>query len=139
MFYLYHLSLVIGMLLRLVGLKECGLVTRSLGLDWPLSEVKTRVGALLLQSSTPHNPDIPSWCRDQNTTLNYTLVIYFIHFKHPNATSPALEVLHPYSFTPTLIGFDTISNIVEPLIRKIWGAVGPGVIDTADFQDWTLC
>ena len=38
------------MLLRLVGLKECGLGTRSLGLGWPLSEVGTQVGELLYQS-----------------------------------------------------------------------------------------
>ena len=36
-----HLSLVIDMLLRLAGLKECELETQSLGLDWPLSEVGT--------------------------------------------------------------------------------------------------
>ena len=31
-----HLSLVIGMLLRLIGIKERGLGTQSLGLDLPL-------------------------------------------------------------------------------------------------------
>ena len=36
-----HLSLFIGMLLRLVGLEECGLSTQSLGLDRTLSEVGT--------------------------------------------------------------------------------------------------
>ena len=42
--YVYvHSYLVIGMLLCLVGLKECGLGTQSLGLDWPLSEVGTRL------------------------------------------------------------------------------------------------
>ena len=33
------------MLIRLIGLNECGLGTHSLGLGWPLSEVGTRVGA----------------------------------------------------------------------------------------------
>ena len=36
-----HSYLVIGMLLRIVGLKECELGTQSLGLYWPLSEVGT--------------------------------------------------------------------------------------------------
>ena len=40
-YVLVHSPLAIGMLLRLVGLKECGLGTQSLGLDWPLSEVGT--------------------------------------------------------------------------------------------------
>ena len=31
------------MLFRFVRLKECGLGTQSLGLDWPLSEVGTRL------------------------------------------------------------------------------------------------
>ena len=41
------------MLLRIVGLKECGLGTHSLGLDWPLTEV----GTVLEQKicSSPHH------------------------------------------------------------------------------------
>ena len=34
---------------------------------WPLSEVGTQVGALMLKSSPPHNSDIPYQSRDQNT------------------------------------------------------------------------
>ena len=40
MFYFFHSSLVIGMLLCLVGHKECGLVTQCLGPGWPLSEAR---------------------------------------------------------------------------------------------------
>ena len=60
MLYLYHFSLVIGVLLHLVGLKEHGLGTRSIGLGWPLSKVGNLVGRLLLQSSLPHNLGMPS-------------------------------------------------------------------------------
>ena len=47
-----HSSLVVenSGLLRLVGLKEYGLGTQSLGLDWPLSEVGT---------PSPHNSGMP--------------------------------------------------------------------------------
>ena len=65
--YLYHSSLVIGMLLRLVGIKECALGTQSLGMVCPLSDVGTRVGALLSQSSPPHNSGMPFWSGDRNT------------------------------------------------------------------------
>ena len=47
-----HLSLVIGMLLLIVGLKECGLGTQSLGMDWPLSEVGTGLEQQIC--SSPH-------------------------------------------------------------------------------------
>ena len=40
------------MLLRIVGLKEYGLGTQSLGLDWPLSEVGT--GLEQQTCSSPH-------------------------------------------------------------------------------------
>ena len=62
--YSYHSSLVIGMMLCFVRLKYCGLDTRILGLGWPLSKVGTRVGALLFQSSPPHNLEIPLWSGD---------------------------------------------------------------------------
>ena len=48
-----HSSLVIGMLLRLVGIKECGLGTWSLGLDRPLSEVGTGLDQQIC--SSPHH------------------------------------------------------------------------------------
>ena len=53
MSYSYHSSLAIGTLLHLVGLKECGLGTQSLGMGWTMSDVGTRVGAevYLFQSS----------------------------------------------------------------------------------------
>ena len=65
--YSYHFSLVIGMMLRLVGLKECGLGTHILVLGWPLSEVVTRFGAEedLFQSSPPHKSGMPSWSGDR--------------------------------------------------------------------------
>ena len=63
--YSHHLSLVIGMLLCLVGLKECWLGSRSLGLGWPLSKVGTQFGAILFQSSPPHNSGMPSWSGDR--------------------------------------------------------------------------
>ena len=47
-----HSSLVIGMLLSLVRLKECGLGTQILGLDRPLSEVGTGVEQHIY--SSPH-------------------------------------------------------------------------------------
>ena len=47
-----HSSLVIGMLIRPVRLKECGLGTQSLGLYWPLSEVGTRLEQQIC--SSPH-------------------------------------------------------------------------------------
>ena len=51
--YSFHSFLIIGMLLRLVGLKECGLGTHSLGLDWPLSEVGTGLEQQIC--SSPHH------------------------------------------------------------------------------------
>ena len=55
------------MLLRLVGLKECGLGTQSLGLGWTLSEVGTRVVTEedLFHPSPPHKLGMPSWSGDQ--------------------------------------------------------------------------
>ena len=47
-----HFPLVIGMLLRLAGLKECRLGTQCLGLDWPLSEVGTGLDQQIC--SIPH-------------------------------------------------------------------------------------
>ena len=47
-----HFSLVVGMLLRLVGIKECRLGTQSLGLDWLLSEVGTELDQQIC--SSPH-------------------------------------------------------------------------------------
>ena len=72
MLYSYHSSLVIGMLLRLVGLKECGLGTCIIGLGSPMSKIGTCIGALLFQSSPPHKLGIPSWSGDQEkyTTLH---------------------------------------------------------------------
>ena len=63
------------MLLRLVGLKECGLGTQSLGLGWPLSEVGTRVGAEedLFQSSPPHKSGMPSWYGDREHYKHYKI------------------------------------------------------------------
>ena len=78
--YLYYSSPVIGMLLCLVGIKECGFGTQSLGLRWPLSTVGTRVVALLLQSSPPHNSVMPSWSWDQEhyTTLHNIFAVKYI-------------------------------------------------------------
>ena len=66
MLYSYHSYLFIGMHIRLVGLKEYGLGTQILGLGWPLSEVRTQVGAEedLLQYSPPHKSVMPSWSGD---------------------------------------------------------------------------
>ena len=47
-----HLSLVIGILLCNIGLKECGLGTQRLGLDWSLSKVGTGVEQQIC--SCPH-------------------------------------------------------------------------------------
>ena len=69
--YLYHSSLVVGILLCLVGLKECASGNRILGPVWPLSEVLTRVGTLLFQSSPPHNLDMPSVSGYQNTHMQW--------------------------------------------------------------------
>ena len=44
LFYLYHSSLVIGMLICIVGLKYYGLGTQTLALGWPLAKVGTWVG-----------------------------------------------------------------------------------------------
>ena len=77
MLYSYHLYLVLGMLLRLVGLKECGLGTQSLGMGWPLSEVGTQVGLGedLLQSSTLHKSGMASWYRyREHYTTHYHIV-----------------------------------------------------------------
>ena len=65
LFYSYYSSLVIVMLLRLIGLKECRLGTQSLGLGWTLSKVGTRVGSEddLLHPSPPHKLGMPSWSR----------------------------------------------------------------------------
>ena len=73
--YSYHSSLVIGILLSLVVLKECGLSTRSLGMGWPLSKVGTPVGVEedLFQSSPTHKSGTPSWSETENTTLHNTL------------------------------------------------------------------
>ena len=65
MFYSYHLSLVIVMLLHLVGLKEYGLGTWIIGLGWPLSDLGKPVGRLLFQSSQPHISGMKYWYRDQ--------------------------------------------------------------------------
>ena len=66
------------MLLLLVGLKECGLETQSLGLGWPLSEVETRVGAEddLFQSSQLNKLGMPSWHIDPEHYTHYILAIY---------------------------------------------------------------
>ena len=50
-------------MLRLVGLKECGLGAQSLGLGWPLSEVGNRVIAEedMFHPSSPHNSGM-SYC-----------------------------------------------------------------------------
>ena len=45
LFYSYQSSLVIGILLCLVWIKECGFSTHSLGLGWPLYEVGIWVGS----------------------------------------------------------------------------------------------
>ena len=66
-----HLSLVVGMLLRLVGIKECRLGTQSLGLDWALSEVGN--GLEQNTSSSPHHLLIRACLPDpetENTTLH---------------------------------------------------------------------
>ena len=72
--YLYNSSLVIGILLRLVGIKECGLHTQSLGLGWPLAEVGTWVGSEegLFHHSPPHTSGMPSRSEDREhyTTLH---------------------------------------------------------------------
>ena len=49
----------------------------SLGLGWTLSEVGTRVGALLFRSSSPHNLGMPPWSiyREHYTTLHNPLII----------------------------------------------------------------
>ena len=84
--YSFHLSLIIGMLPRFVGLKECGLGTQSLGLGWPLSEVGTGLDQKRT-CSIPHHLII--WAclpgpETENTTLHYTLhscLMKFVIFK----------------------------------------------------------
>ena len=75
--YLYHSSLVSGMLICIVGLKEYGLVTQSLRLGWPLPEVVTQVGAEedLFHPSPLHKLGMPSWSEGQEhyTTLHLPL------------------------------------------------------------------
>ena len=62
------------MQLSLVGPKEFGLVTQSIGLGWPLFEVGARVGAKedLFQSSPPHKLGIASWSRDRQHYYYYS-------------------------------------------------------------------
>ena len=76
--YLYHLSLVIGILLRLVRRKEYGLGAHSLGLDCPLSEVGTQVGAEedLFQSSPSHKSGMPSGSGEQEHYTTYINLIF---------------------------------------------------------------
>ena len=65
-----HLSLVIGMLLRLVGPKECRFGTHSLGLDWPLSEVGTGLEQQIC--SIPHRLIIWACHPDPETENTHT-------------------------------------------------------------------
>ena len=72
--YSFHSSLVIGMLLCLVGLKECRLVNQRLGMSWPLSDVGSGLEQKRALSSPhqlifqAHHPDPET----ENTTLHYT-------------------------------------------------------------------
>ena len=89
--YSYHSSLVIGMLLRLFGIKECAPGTRSIGPVWPLSEVGTWVRSLLLKLLPPHNTDKPSRYGYQNT---HTHVIFKKIFNFYNQRTQKLGFVY---------------------------------------------
>ena len=67
-----HLFHVIGMLLRLVGLKERMLGTQSLGLDWPLSKVGT--GLEQNFCSSPHRLIIRACLPGPETENTHTYI-----------------------------------------------------------------
>ena len=79
-----HSSLVIGVLFRIFGLKEFGLGTQSLGLEWPLSEVGTRLEQQIC--SGPHRliiwaclPGLETKNKQQHSTdMKFFLQSFFV-------------------------------------------------------------
>ena len=66
------------MIIHLVGLKECGLGTQSLGLGWPLSKFGTGLDQKR-NCSSPHHLIVQaclSGSETENTTLHYTNSLY---------------------------------------------------------------
>ena len=131
MLYLYHSYLVIGMLLRLIGLKECGLVTQSLELGWPLSEFGTRVRARedLFHISSPHKSGMPycSVYREQ-----YTLNIY-LWIRLCITCRVVWRYVHSFSLTSDIAQVHYTKNAPQPywrlrIVSIIWCYLFPVIL-----------
>ena len=65
-----NLSLVVGMLFLIIGIKEFGLGTQSLGLDWSLSEIGTGLEQQIF--SSPHRLIIRTCLPGPETKYTHT-------------------------------------------------------------------
>ena len=126
-----HFSLVIGELLRLIGLKECGLVTQSLELGWPLSEFGTRVRARedLFHISSPHKSGMPycSVYREQ-----YTLNIY-LWIRLCITCRVVWRYVHSFSLTSDIAQVDYTKSAPQPywrlrIVSIIWCYLFPVIL-----------
>ena len=67
-----------------------------------------------------------------------TRVAEIIWSKHPNPTSPSMEVSQPYIITLNLINLDIMYNIINRLDKMMQVSSGLGGIDAAAWWYWSI-